>query len=127
MKKNQDIDLLIKEALTADEQELFNSYDEQNIVQKFGGLFQGKMGFLNGLAMVFQFIMFGVAVYLGYRFFNTTETMEMIQFGLGTLILMMAVTAIKFYHFMEINKNTVIREVKRMELQLSILASKLKD
>lgn len=127
MKQNENIDQLIKEALTEDEQALFNSYDEQNMLQKFGGLFQGKMKWLNAMGMVVQFIMFGLAIYLGYRFFNTTDMVEMIQFGFGTGLLMMAVTGIKFFQFMEINKNAVIREIKRMELQVSLLAGKLKN
>jgi thiol:disulfide interchange protein len=125
--RNEDIDQLIKEALTDDEQALFSAYDEQNMLQKFGGLFQGKMKWLNAMGMIIQFIMFGLAVYLGYRFFNTTDVTEMIQFGFGTFLLMMAVTGIKFFQFLEINKNEVIREVKRMELQLSLLAGKLKE
>ncbi|MFK7951433.1 MAG: DUF6768 family protein [Ekhidna sp.] len=127
MKQNENIDQLIREALTEDEQALFNSYDEQNILQKFGGLFQGKMKWLNVISMSAQFIMFGLAVYFGYRFFTSDGVNEMVQFGLGTFLLMLAVTAIKFFHFMEMNKNSVIREIKRMELQLSLLASKLKD
>lgn len=126
MKQNENIDQLIKEALTEDEQALFNEYDEQNMLQKFGGLFQGKMKWLNAMGMVVQFILFGFAIYLGYRFFNTTEVVEMFRFGLGTFLLMMAVTGIKFFQFLEINKNEVIREVKRMELQVSLLAGKLK-
>lgn len=127
MKQNNDIDQLIKEALTDDEQALFNSFEEQNMLQKFGGLFQGKMKWLNVMGMIVQFIMFGLAVYLGYRFFNTSDPVEMIQFGFGTALLMMAVTGIKFFHFMEINKNEVTREIKRLELQVSILAGKLKE
>lgn len=126
MKKNEEIDQLIKEALSADERELFNSYDEQNILQKFGGLFEGKMKWLNGMSMAIQFIMFGVAVYCVYRIFNAADTMEMVQFGIATFVLMMAVTAIKFFHFMEMNKNAVIREIKRVELQVSMLSSRLK-
>lgn len=127
MKKNDEIDQLIKEALSEDERALFNTYEEQNVLQKFGGLFEGKMRWLNGISMVAQFIMFGFAVYCVYRLFNASDTTQMIQFGIGTFILMMAVTAIKFFHFMEMNKNTVIREIKRVELQVSMLAGKLND
>ncbi|MEO9482980.1 MAG: DUF6768 family protein [Ekhidna sp.] len=125
MKKNDEIDQLIKEALSEDERALFNTYDEQNILQKFGGLFEGKMKWLNGMSLAVQFIMFGIAVYCVYRFFNAPDTAEMIQYGVGAFLLMMAVTAIKFFHFMEMNKNTVIREIKRVELQVSMLASKM--
>ncbi len=125
MKKNDEIDQLIKEALSEDERALFNTYDEQNILQKFGGLFEGKMKWLNAISMAAQFIMFGFAVYCVYRIFVAQDNTEMIQFGIATFVLMMAVTGIKFFHFMEMNKNAVIREIKRVELQVSMLASKL--
>ena len=123
--KNDEIDQMIKEALTDDEKELFNTYDEQNMLQMFGGLFEGKMKWLNAMTVVVQVVMFGFAIYFGYRFFGTTEVVEMIQFGAGCFLTMLSVSMLKIFHFMEMNKNATIREIKRMELQLSILANKL--
>lgn len=123
--KNDEIDQMIKEALTEDEKALFNTYDEQNMLQMFGGLFQGKMKWLNAMTVVVQVIMFGFAIYFGYRFFGTTDVVEMIQFGSGCFFTMLAVSMLKMFHFMEMNKNATIREIKRMELQISILANKL--
>ncbi len=127
MKKDENIDQMIKEALSQDEQELFNSYEEQNVIQMIGGLFQGKMKWLNVLTIIMQLIMMSFAVYCGYRSYVAVETIAMFQFGFGAFVLMLAVTILKLYHIMEMNKNAVIREVKRVELQISILASKLKD
>ncbi|WP_436514544.1 DUF6768 family protein [Ekhidna sp. To15] len=125
MKTNNEIDQMIKEALSADELELFNTYEEQNVLQKFGGLFQGKMRWVNVMSVVFQLIIFGIAVYCGYRAFYAVDTTQMLQFGIGAFLAMMAVSFLKMYHFMEMNKNAVIRELKRVELQVSILANKL--
>ncbi len=125
MKTNDEIDQMIKDALSADEQELFNTYDEQNVLQKFGGLFQGKMKWINIMSMAFQLIIFGIAVYCGYRAFYAVDTTQMLQFGIGAFLAMLAVAFLKMYHFMEMNKNAVIRELKRVELQVSILANKL--
>ena len=125
MKTNNEIDQMIKDALSADEQDLFNNYDEQNVLQKFGGLFQGKMKWINIMSMVFQLIIFVIAVYCGYRAFYAVDNTQMIQFGVGGFLAMMAVSFLKMYHFMEMNKNAVIREIKRVELQVSILANKL--
>ena len=126
MKKNDEIDQMIKEALSDDEQALFNTYEEQNVLQKFGGLFQGKMKWNNVMSMVFQFIIFGIAVYCGYRAFYAADNTQMLQFGMGAFLAMMAVSFLKMYHFMEMNKNAVIRELKRVELQVSVLAKSLK-
>lgn len=125
MKKNDEIDQMIKEALSDDERELFNTYEEQGMFQMLGGLFQGKMKWLNAGVLIVQFVFVGLGVYCGYRLFNTTETAEMIQFGVALAFLLMAIGMLKLFQFMEMHKNAVIREVKRVELQVSMLANKL--
>lgn len=124
--KNEDIDQLIKEALSEDEQALFNTFEEENLLQKFGGLFHGKMKWLNILTIIIQLAMTVFAFYFGYRFFNATETVQMLQFGAGVMLLMIAISMLKIFHLMEMHKNTTIREIKRLELQVSLLAGKLK-
>ena len=123
--EKEEIDRLIEEVLTEEEASYFQELDEQNLFQKFGGLFQGKMKWINVMTFVVQTIQFGFAVYFAYRFFTTSDVVEMIQFGSGAMFLMMTVTVLKIFHWMEINKNATIREIKRMELQVSVLASKL--
>lgn len=123
--ENEEIDRLIEEVLTKEEATYFHELDEQDLFQKFGGLFQGKMKWINLMTVVVQVIQFGFAVYFTYRFFTTTDIVEMIRFGSGAFFLMMTVTVLKIYHWMEINKNATIREIKRMELQVSVLADKL--
>ena len=124
--QNEDLDNLLKEALTDDEAALFHAYDEQNVLQQFGSMFHGKMKWINIGTLVIQFILFGLAVYLGYRFFTTSEVFEMIQFGAGVVLLMLMIGMLKLFQFMEMNKNATIREIKRLELQVSLLSSSLK-
>lgn len=126
MKKNEEIDQMIKDALTEDEIALFNSYDEQGMFEMIGGLFRGKMKWLNGLTAVIQLAILGSAIYFAFRFFGTAESIEMIRYGAIFFLLMIAMTTLKIFHMMEMNKNATIREIKRMELQISILANSLK-
>jgi len=124
--KNEDIDQLIEQALSADEAALFNSFEEQNMLQKFGGLFKGKMKWLNTLTVFIQLVMTVLAFYFGYHFFNATDVTQMIQFGAGVMLLMIAISVLKIFHLMEMHKNTTIREIKRLELQVSLLAAHFK-
>ncbi|MEO9869749.1 DUF6768 family protein [Ekhidna sp.] len=126
MKKNDEIDQMIKEALSDDERELFNNYEEQGMFEMIGGLFQGKMKWLNGLTAFIQLIILGFAVYFGYRFFGTDQVTEMIRFGGLFFLFMIMMTTLKIFHMMEMNKNATIREIKRMELQISVLTNSLK-
>jgi len=125
--EKEEIDRLIEQALTEEEAVFYHKLDEQNLVEMFGGLFQGKMKWLTVMTLVIQFIMFGFAVYFGYRFFNAVDIMQAIQFGAGVLFFMMAVGMLKLYHWMQMDKNAIIREIKRTELQVSVLAGRLKE
>ncbi|MBZ0171437.1 MAG: hypothetical protein K8E66_03575 [Phycisphaerales bacterium] len=51
----------------------------------------------------------------------------MIGWGLGFLMAMIAVSMMKTWYFMEMNRNCVLREVKRVELQIARLAERLAE
>ena len=125
--ETEEIDRLIKNALTEEEAEFYHKLDEQNLLEMFGGLFQGKLKWITMLTFVIQFIMFGFAIYFGYRFFNTTDLALMLRFGAGAFFFMTAVGMLKLFHLMEMQKNVLIREIKRMELQIAALAGRLKN
>lgn len=125
MKNNQDIDRLIQEALNEDERELFHQYDEQGMFGMIGGLFKGRMKWLNALTAIIQVTMVGFAFYFAFLFFSSSEPTEMIRFGSIFFTLLIAITTLKIFHMLEMYKNATVREIKRMEFQVSILANKL--
>ena len=125
--EREEIDRLIKQALTKEEEEYFHQLDEQNFIQQLGGMFQGKMKWLIVLMTVCQLILFGFAVYFGYKFFNSNEMIDVVSNAFYVLFLFLAMGWIKFYQWMEMNKNSLLREVKRLELQVSLLAKKREE
>ena len=125
--EKEEIDRLIEQALTEEEAKFYHKLDEQNLIEMFGGLLQGKMKWLTIMTVIVQFIQFGFGIYFGYRFFNSTELVDLIQFGAGASILLMSVGLLKIFHWMEMNKNATIREIKRLELQVSLLAGRSKE
>ncbi len=126
-REKEEIDRLIEQALTEEEAEFYHKLDEQSLPEMVGGLFTGKMKWLNVLTIFIQLAWFVCAIYFAIRFFNATDLAEMIKFGAIAFFSMMAVGMLKLFHWMEIYKNVIVREVKRMELQVSLLAGKLKE
>ena len=128
MKKNNDeVDKLIREALSQDEAKFYDELGEQSLPEMVGGLFEGKMKWLAILTIVVQFILFIAAVYCGYNFFEVTEVQEMIRWGAGTFMFVLSVTMLKLFHWMQMDKNALMREIKRMELQVASLSAKLEN
>lgn len=126
-KEFEEVDQLIKEALTTEEAKFYDHLDEQNMLQMFGGIFDGKNKWLIVIMNVVTFVALGFLIYCIVQFFEAEDTMLLIKWGMGGVICMMLMTMIKIFMWMQMDKNSIIRELKRLELQLSVLASKLSN
>ena len=125
MKTNmENIDKLIKESLSKEEAEFYDSLEQQNVFGMMGGMYKGRMGGILVILSICQVVAFGFAVYCAIKFFNAEQTDMLIKWGIGFVILITMVSFIKTYSWMHMNKQAIIRELKRIEYQLSILSSK---
>ena len=126
MKTNkEDIDKLIKETLTEEESKFYDSLEEQNVLRMIGGLFTGKNKWITILMNIMTVIFFGFFVYCVVNFFNTTETNELLKWGMGSLVFLICVSMLKVFSWMQMDKNSILREMKRLELQISSLSGKI--
>lgn len=125
MKNHEEIDQLIRQALSEEEAKFYDNLDEQNLPQMVGGLFEGKMKWVTIMAFIIMPVLFAGAVYCIVQFFQSYEMKEMIIWSTGGFFLLMAVGFMKLYHFMQMDKNAILREIKRMELQVAVLNNKL--
>mgnify|MGYP000244660364 CR=1 FL=1 len=125
MENREDIDKLIKETLTQEEAKFYDELEEQNVFEMVGGLFQGKNKWIMILMNFMTLVFFGLFVYSVVQFFNATETKELLKWGIGGLVFLFGVSMLKVFAWMQMDKNAIIREVKRLELQVSSLSSKI--
>jgi Family of unknown function (DUF6768) len=126
MKTNmEDIDQLIKDTLTQEEAKFYNELEEQNIFQMIGGLYHGKLKWIMVYMNIVMIVIFGLFVYCAIQFFNTDVTNELIKWAVLGTFCMIAVGMLKLFSWMQIDKNAVLREIKRLELQVSSLAAKM--
>lgn len=120
----EDIDKLIKDTLTEEEAKFYDELDEQNVFEMLGGLFKGKNRWIMYLMNFMTLVFFGLFVYCAVEFFNTENTNEMITWGIGGLVFLFGVSMLKVFAWMQMDKNAILREIKRLELQVSSLAAK---
>jgi len=121
----EEIDALIKDALTEEEAKFYDNLDEQNVFEMLGGLFQGKNKWIILLLNVVMVFVFGVLVYSVIQFFDTELTNELIKWSLAIVVCLLIVSVLKMFIWMQMDKNSIKREIKRIELQISTLSSKL--
>ncbi|WP_397362937.1 DUF6768 family protein [Olleya sp. R77988] len=128
MKNNmEDIDQLIKETLTKEEAKFYDSLEEQGVLAMIFGLFKGKNKWLLILMNIVTVVFFALFIYCVIQFFNTNDTNELIKWALGALIFIIGVSMLKVFAWMQMDKNALLREIKRLELQVSSLAGKMSD
>lgn len=125
--KMEDIDKLIKETLTAEEAKFYDDLDEQNFFQMLGGLFKGKNSWLAFIMHVFNIAVFGLLIYCIIQTFDVENTNDLIIWVGAALFCFITMSMIKIYMWMQIHRNALTREIKRLELQISSLSSKITE
>lgn len=124
MKHGEKIDELIKEALSVEEAKFYNELGEQNLIEKLGEVHKGKIGWLASVMTGMVVLVFAVFIYCTIQFFNTEVTNELIRWASAGFICMIAIGMMKLFIWLQMDKNDILRELKRLELQVSTLAHK---
>lgn len=124
MKNQENIDELLKNALSEEEAEVLKRIEDQGIFDLMAANFQGKLKWVAMFSAVIMFILTGLAFYCFFQFYNATDLREMMLWGAGMGLSMMAVGQLKTWHWMQMDKNSLLREIKRLELQISLLVKK---
>jgi len=121
-KKTEKIDELIKETLSKEEAAFYDQLEEQNLIGKLGEVYRGKLGWLAIIMNVVTVLMFMAFVYCIVQFFNTDNTNELIKWASAGFLSMIAMGMLKLFVWMQMDKNDILRELKRLELQIATLS-----
>ena len=125
MKKHEEkIDDLIKEALSLEEAKFYDELGEQSLLEKLGKAHKGKTGWLVTLMTLMHILVFVVFVFCTVQFFNTDVTNELITWACAGFLCMIFMGMMKLYIWMQMDKNDILRELKRIELQVAALSHK---
>ena len=124
-KEFEEIDTLIKEALSEEEAKFYDDLDEQNLFQMLFGVFDGKNKWIIVMMNIVSIAALVGFIYCTVQFFNTEVTNELIKWSLGGMFCVLMVSMLKLFVWMQMDKNSIIRELKRLELQVSTLSSKV--
>ncbi|WP_298320742.1 DUF6768 family protein [uncultured Aquimarina sp.] len=125
--KMEDIDQLIKETLTNEEAKFYDELDEQNLLEMVGGLFKTRNSWVIIIMFIVNLVVFGLFIYCLIQFLNTDNTNELIRWSVAGFFCVMITAMLKLYSWMQMDKNALLREIKRLELQISSIASKYQE
>ncbi len=125
--KMEEIDLLIKDTLTQEEAKFYDSLEEQNVFEMIFGLFKGKNAWILIIMNIMILIFFVLFVYSCIQFFTVESTNDLIKWGFGSLVFLLGVSMLKVFAWMQMDKNAILREMKRLELQVMSLSGKVSE
>jgi Family of unknown function (DUF6768) len=115
-----DIDKLIDETLSAEDRDLLNRYGgELGFFAEAMSAFRGPRAWVFWLVNTVQALLFFLGLYLAWRFFQSQDVIIALRFGLSALLSFLMGAVLKMGMGMMIESNRVIREVKRLELQVA--------
>ena len=116
----------IRQALQAESDNVWKDVEEQGLFEQALDVMRGKHMFLTIIFNVVMVLFLAVMLYCVVRFFDAQTTQTQIAWSVGFLVSNMVVSMLKLWFWMQMDKNTVIREVKRLELQVATLAGIIK-
>ncbi len=121
------LDDKIREALQREDAELFEDVGgEPSIFEMLMETFRGRHRWLVFLTMFWTMVFMVLGVLSVIRFFRAEEMRDMLMWAAASAFLLSGVSMMKVWYWMELNKNSVTREIKRLELQIARLAGRLK-
>jgi len=117
----QDIDRMIEEALDGEEQALFReTAREPGFFEQAFGLLGGRNGWVNGVMVAVQAVLFVGGLWAGWRFYEAETTLSALHWGLPAAVLLLMSLIIKTAMMPELQANRLMRELKRLQLQAAM-------
>jgi len=114
-----DLDRKIEEALSAEDRVILEKFGEQGPFRMWFGVYDGAMRGIAVFATIITFALAAAAFYCGWRFFGASETIDAARWGAGAIMLMVMVGFLKLWFWLRMESNRVLRELKRLELQIA--------
>jgi len=118
--KTEDLDRLILEALDADDRAVLGDLAEEPgyFAQAFG-LLRGKLAWVMWIAYIVNIIGAGLAIFAAWNMFQTTDPVMTIRWGIGVVVAVNLGLFMKGGLGLQMQNNRILRELKRVELQLA--------
>lgn len=115
------IDDLIGRALTEEDRALLASHGEPGYLAQAFGIFRGPMAWIMWMVNVAAGAAFLAGAYAMWQLFGTADPLVAVKWGVMALLLFQVTTLCKTFMGSRLETNRLMRELKRVELQVSLL------
>lgn len=115
------IDDLIGQALSDEDRALLASHAEPGYIAQAFGLLRGPLAWIMWVLALASGIAFLAGVYALWQMSATPDAVAAVKWGVASLFLFQATTLCKTFMGNRMETNRLLRELKRLELQVSLL------
>ncbi|WP_340644627.1 DUF6768 family protein [Phenylobacterium sp.] len=116
------VDEAIRRALSPEDVRAYDALgQEQSIIAEAMQAFQAQHRLVAVGGWLAGFSLFAVAAWAGWRFWQAADTRDMLLWGALAGVALSGLGLVKLWFWMEMQKNAIVRELKRLELQVASL------
>ena len=124
----KELDKRIAEALQKEDADLFRGLGEEpSLSEMVFETFRGKRRWLNILGAIWMLIFVILGISSAVAFFRADVTRDLVMWASACILCTSAVALLKIWYWMEMQRIVVMREIKRVEVQIASLATRLRD
>lgn len=119
------LDEAIRDALSKEDAEFLAKLErEPGSFQQMADIFHGPLNWLYVTLLAAAIVVGLFGVYSGWQFAVSTQLRPLFYWGAVTGFCLVVLAVVRIVFFMQINTNRVLREIKRLELQVALLGAR---
>ena len=116
------LDDAIRDALNEEDAEFLARFEkEPHLFTQLFGMFGGSFAFLNVAFLIVFIPIAAIGAFAAWKFAVLEEVRAMLHWGAIMGFCLVIVAMIRLWFFMELQSRRIVREIKRLELQLARL------
>src|SRR5262245_48820989 len=121
------LDQAIRQSLSAEDAALLDRLGaDHTLHQLVLGTFEGRLRWFSVVGWIAGLVLFAVGCVLAWQFVQAGQIGDMLRWGAASAFAFSGLALIKLWFWMELQKHDIVREVKRLELQVASLAAQLR-
>ena len=120
-----DIDDAIRRTLSVENAKLLERFEaDPALHRQVLEMFRGSTRWINAAGWVAGLALFATGAYFWWRFAYADEIRHMLLWAASAGVAFLGLALVKVWFWLELQKNAVVREIKRLELQVASLAAR---
>ncbi|VVT11718.1 DUF6768 family protein [Erythrobacter sp. EC-HK427] len=120
-----EIDDRIRDVLDADDQQFLSELEsDRSLWRQIGDSMAGPMGNWTKLVFALSLVFGGLIVFCFYKVFTTQHQFEHLMWAIAALMVLTMQGFVKQWLFSRMNMLSILREVKRLQVQVALLKEK---